>query len=146
MPPFEELEGEDRRREEVAEGGEELGVEVLRAEEAQEAGAGAGAGACAAGTRSGSGLGVEDGGDGAVVCGAETADAGADEPEEGRGVFGVVEEVGEVEGDDGEVVCGVDGGVDVAEEPLVVVEKTLADCWVWREVVAWVVSRAAAHD
>lgn len=145
MPPFEELEGEDRGREEVAEGGEELWVEILRAEEAQEAGAGASAGACAAGTR-GSGLGVEDGGDGAVVGGAQTADAGADEPEEGGGVFGVVEEVGEVEGEDGEVVCGVNGGVDVAEEPLVVVVETLADCWVGREVVAWVITRTAARD
>lgn len=145
MPPFEELEGEDGSWEEVAERGEKLGVEILRAEEAQEAGARAGAGACATGTW-GRGLGVEDGGDGAVVGGAETADAGADEPEEGGGVFCVVEEVSEVEGEDGEVVCGVDGGVDVAEEPLVVVEETLADCWIMREVIAWVVSRATAHN
>lgn len=32
MPPFKELESEDRGREEVSKGAQELGVDVLRAE------------------------------------------------------------------------------------------------------------------
>ncbi len=58
---------------------------------------------------------------------AQTADACGDEPEEGRVVLGAVEEVGEVESQEGEVVCCVDAGVDVPQEPFVVVHQPLFD-------------------
>lgn len=53
---------------------------------------------------------------------AEPPDPRADEPEEGGGIFGVVEEVGEIEREEGEVVAGVDAGVDPPQEPFVIVE------------------------
>ena len=65
-----------------------------------------------------------------MICCAETADSGAYQPEERRGVFCVVEEVSEVEGEEGKVVGCVYAGVDLPQKPLVVVEDSLADCCV----------------
>lgn len=74
--------------------------------------------------------------DGSVIDRAEAADAGADEPEEGRGVFRVVEEIGQVEGEEGEVVGCVDAGIDVPQEPFVEVLYALPESRVWGEAVA----------
>ena len=46
-----------------------------------------------------------------MICLAEASYPCTDKPEEWRGVFRVVEEVGEVESEKGEVVCRVHAGV-----------------------------------
>lgn len=49
-----------------------------------------------------------------MICMTETSDAGSNEPQKGRGVFGIVEEVGEIEGKEGEVIGCVDAWVNVS--------------------------------
>lgn len=111
VPPLEELEGEDARGQEDRQAGEDLGAHVARREE----GGGARRGALARGL-------VAQGLDGGVVRAGHPAHARPDHPQEGVVVFGVVEEVGQVEGQQGEVVGGVDARVDVPQEPPVVVQ------------------------
>lgn len=70
--------------------------------------------------------------DGTVICLAHTADAGPNKPEEGGEVFGVVEKVSEIEGQQGEVIGGIDAGVDVPQEPFIVVDDSFPQCRVRR--------------
>lgn len=72
---------------------------------------------------------------------AEPPYARADEPEEGGRVLGVVEEVGKVEGEEGEVVGGVDAGVDLPQEPFVVVEYPLPQTGIVGQLISSVVAR-----
>ena len=58
---------------------------------------------------------------GTIVCFTHTADAGADEPEEGGEVLCVGGEVCEVECQEGEVVRGVDARVNVPQKPFVAI-------------------------
>lgn len=62
--------------------------------------------------------------DGTVICLAHTADSGPNKPEERGEVFGVVEKVSEIEGQQGEVIGGIDAGIDVPQEPMVVVDDS----------------------
>ena len=72
---------------------------------------------------------------------AEPPYSRADEPEERGGIFGVVEEVGEVEGQEGEVVGGVDAGIDFPQEPFVVVEYPLPETGIVGQLISPVVAR-----
>lgn len=77
----------------------------------------------------------------AIVCFGEAADTSADQPEEGRGIFCVIEEVGEVESQEGEVIGSIYARVYIPQEPFVAVKNPLADRGVrWQRVS--VVTRA----
>ena len=70
-----------------------------------------------------------------MICIAEASYPRANKPEEWRGVFGVVEKVGEIESDEGEVVCRVHAGVYIPQEPLVVVHYSSPyRCIIWKSI------------
>ena len=73
---------------------------------------------------------------------AEPAYPRADEPEEGGWIFGVVEEVCEIESQEREVVGGVDGGVDLPQEPFIVVEYPLPHTEIVWQLISPVVGRS----
>ena len=49
-----------------------------------------------------------------MICMTETSDASSNEPQKRGGVFGIVEEVREIEGQEGEVVGCVDAWINVS--------------------------------
>lgn len=49
-----------------------------------------------------------------MICMAKTSNAGSNKPQKGRRVFGIVEEVGEIEGQEGEVIGCIDAWVNVS--------------------------------
>lgn len=49
-----------------------------------------------------------------MICMTETSDAGPNEPQKRRGVFGFVEEVRKIECQEGEVIGCIDAWVDVS--------------------------------
>lgn len=61
-----------------------------------------------------------------MVCFGKAADTSADQPEEGGGIFGVVEEVGEVENQEREVIGGIYAWIHIPQEPFVAVKDSLA--------------------
>ena len=77
---------------------------------------------------------------GSVVCLTETSNASANQPEEGRRVFGVIEEIGQVEGQEGEIIGGIYAGVNISKKPLVEIQYPLSYRRIMREsipIVRW---------
>ena len=75
-----------------------------------------------------------------MVCLTESANAGANQPEKGRGIFRIVEKIGEVESEKGKVICSVYARVYIPKEPLIVVKYPLSYCCiVWKRIaiIAW---------
>ena len=68
----------------------------------------------------------------AMICFGEAADTSADQPEEGGGIFCVIEEVGEVEYKEREIIGGVYTRINIPQEPFVAVKDSLADRGVMR--------------
>ena len=50
--------------------------------------------------------------------------------------FQGVKEVGEVEGKESEVICGVNRGVDLPQEPFIIIKKSLSDVGVGLKFIA----------
>ena len=63
----------------------------------------------------------------AMICFGQTANTSADQPEEGGGIFGVIEEVGEVENQERKIIDGVNARIHTPQKPFVAVKDPLAD-------------------